>query len=60
MQIRRTWAGKTVTKPVEAMLIRAGGKLGYYFERAAPVMTIEEALVLDETVSKPDPDKYRK
>ena len=56
----KNWGGKAVTKPVEAMLIRADDKIGYPFEGAVPVMLIEEALVLDETVGKPDPDKYRK
>lgn len=56
----KDWGGKPIRKPVEAILIRADGKIGYRFEGAAPVMIIEEALVLDETVGKPDPDKYRK
>src|SRR5262249_26124731 len=56
----KTWAGKIVSNSVEAMLIRADNRIGYRFDGAAPVMIIEEALVLDETVGKPDPDKYRK
>jgi uncharacterized protein YbaR (Trm112 family) len=55
----KTWAGKNVPNSVNAMLIRADNKIGYRFEGAAPVMIIEEALVLDETVGKPDPDRYR-
>jgi hypothetical protein len=49
-----------VSNSVEAMLIRNDNKIGYRFDGAAPVMIIEEALVLDEIVGKPDPDKYRK
>lgn len=56
----KSWGGKAVTLPIEAMLIRADGKIGYRFEGAAPVMIIEEALVLDATVGVPDPDKHRK
>jgi uncharacterized protein YbaR (Trm112 family) len=56
----KNWGGKTVTKPLEAMLIRADEKIGYRFEGAVPVMIIEEALVLNETVGKRDPDKHRK
>ncbi|MSU77273.1 MAG: hypothetical protein EXS16_04160 [Gemmataceae bacterium] len=56
----KTWAGKVVSKSVNAMLVRQDHKIGYRFEGAAPVMIIEEALVLDETVGKPDPEKYRK
>lgn len=55
----KTWAGKIVANSVEAMLIRFDNKIGYRFDGAAPVMIIEEALVLDETVGKPDPDKNR-
>jgi uncharacterized protein YbaR (Trm112 family) len=55
-----TWAGNIVSNSVDAMLIRADNKIGYRFEGAAPVMIIEEALVLDEMVGKPNPDKYRK
>src|SRR5262245_35358532 len=56
----KNWGDKAVTKPVEAMLIRAGGKIGYRFEGAAPVMIIEGVLVLDEEDGRPDPDKFRK
>jgi uncharacterized protein YbaR (Trm112 family) len=56
----KNWGDETVTKPVTAMLIRADEKIGYRFEGPAPVMIIEEALVLDKTVGKPDPDKHRK
>lgn len=56
----KTWAGKIVPSSVDAMLIRADDKIGYRFEGAAPVTLIEDALVLDETVGKPDPEKHRK
>jgi uncharacterized protein YbaR (Trm112 family) len=56
----KDWAGKTVTRPVGAMLIRADGKIAYRFADAIPVMVIEEALVLDEAVGEPHPDRHRK
>lgn len=56
----KTWDGKPVTEPVEALLIRADGKVGYRFQGRKPILILEEAIVLDESVGKPDPDKYRK
>ena len=53
----KSWGGKAVKEPVAALLIRADGKIGYRFQGSIPVMIIEEALVLDETVGKPAPDK---
>ncbi|MGE3804517.1 MAG: hypothetical protein AB7K24_07580 [Gemmataceae bacterium] len=56
----KTWTGKNVATSLEAMLIRADNKIAYRFDGAVPVMILEDALVLDETVGAPDPDKYRK
>ena len=56
----KTWGGNVIKDPIQAMLIRADGKIGYRFEDHAPVMIIEDALVLDEAVGRPEPDKYRK
>jgi uncharacterized protein YbaR (Trm112 family) len=55
-----TWAGTAQTQPVEAVLIRADGKVGYRLDQAMPVLRIEEALVLDDRVGNPDPKNHRK
>ena len=55
-----TWAGPAQTQPVEAVLIRADGKVGYRLDQAMPVLRIEEALVLDDRVGNPDPKNHRK
>ena len=56
----KRWGGALVKDPVEAMLIRKDNKVAYEVRDGIPVMLIEEALVLDESVGPPDPQKYRK
>jgi uncharacterized protein YbaR (Trm112 family) len=56
----KTWAGTPQTEFVEAVLIRADGKIGYRVDKITPVMLIEEALVLDEKIGPPDPKNNRK
>lgn len=54
------WSGTTVTDTFDGLLIRADGKIAYTIQRGVPVMLIEKALVLDDTVGKPHPDAHRK
>jgi uncharacterized protein YbaR (Trm112 family) len=56
----KDWDNKLITKPVDALLIRADNKIAYRFEQNVPILLIEEAVILDKTVGKPNPDKYRK
>jgi uncharacterized protein YbaR (Trm112 family) len=56
----KTWAGTPQTKHVQAVLIRADGKIGYQVDQIMPVMEIMEALVLDDSVGNPDPNNHRK
>ena len=55
----KTWAGAIVSKPVEAVLVRKDGKIAYRVDSGIPVMLIEKALVLDSSIGKPNPSKYR-
>lgn len=56
----KTWAGPQQLKHLDAVLIRADGKIGYRVDGIVPVMDIMEALVLDEKVGPPDPKSHRK
>ena len=69
----KTWFDEPRTDVVDALLIREDGKIAYRFEYAedksgkipimkatVPILKIEEALVLDEKVGKPDPTSNRK
>lgn len=54
------WDATPVTEKFDALLIRADGKIAYAVQGKVPVMLIDKAFVLDESVGKPQPDKYRK
>lgn len=54
------WDGSKVKEPMEALFIRKDNKIGYEIKKSVPVMIIEKALVLDESVGLPDPQKHRK
>lgn len=54
------WDATPVTESFDALLIRADGKIAYAIQNNVPMMLIDKALVLDESVGKPQPDKYRK
>ena len=54
------WDATPVVESFDALLIRADGKIAYAIQKNVPVMLIDKALVLDESVGKPQPDKYRK
>jgi len=56
----KEWSGTPVTNTFDGLLIRADGKIAYTIQRGVPVMLIDRALVLDETVGKPAPDAHRK
>jgi uncharacterized protein YbaR (Trm112 family) len=56
----KTWNGEERVEPVDAVLIRADGKIGYRVDGVIPVLKIEEALVLNEKVGNPDPKKNHK
>jgi len=45
---------------VDAVLIRADGKIGYRLDGALPILRLEEALVLNDKVGPPDPQKNKK
>ncbi len=53
------WDATPITEAFDALLIRADGKIAYAFQGNVPVMLIDKAFVLDESVGKPQPDKYR-
>jgi uncharacterized protein YbaR (Trm112 family) len=55
----RRWDEKIINQPLEAVLVREDGKIAYEVRAGIPIMLIEEALVLDSTVGKPDPEKAR-
>lgn len=54
------WDGSNVKEPMEALFIRKDNKIGYEIKKSVPIMIIEKALVLDESVGLPDPQKHRK
>src|SRR5262245_11448598 len=56
----KTWDGEERGEPVDAVLIRADGKIAYRIDGIVPVLKIEEALVLNEKVGNPDPKKNLK
>jgi uncharacterized protein YbaR (Trm112 family) len=56
----RYWSGATVTEVFDGLLIRADGKIAYMIQRGVPIMLIDKAVVLDDTVGKPNPDAHRK
>lgn len=45
--------------PVDALLIREDGKVGYEIRDGFPRLLVEAGIVLDNTVGAPDPAKYR-
>jgi uncharacterized protein YbaR (Trm112 family) len=49
----RTVAGKEVTEPVEAMLIRADRAVAYPIRDDIPVMLVPEALVISREILNP-------
>ena len=53
----KTWDGEERREPVDAVLVRADGKIAYRVDGVVPVLKIEEALVLNEKVGTPDPKK---
>jgi len=55
----RQWDGTPRHAPVAAALIREDNRIAYEIREGVPIMLIERALVLDETVGRPDPDKHR-
>ena len=56
----KEWSGTTATDTFDGLLIRADGKIAYTIQRGVPVMLVQKALVLDETVGKPAPNAHRK
>ena len=54
------WDGTPVSETVDGLLIRADGKIAYVIQNATAVMLIDKAIVMDESVGKPEPNKYRK
>lgn len=56
----KRWNSEPQTDPVDALLIRADGKIAYRLDGVLPDLKIEEALVLDDRVGHPDPAKHRK
>jgi hypothetical protein len=56
-----TWFDNSPRKePVDAVLIRADGKIAYRVDGVLPILKIEEALVLNDRVGPPDAKKNRK
>lgn len=53
-------SGEPRKEPVDAVLIRADGKIGYRVDGVMPILKIEEALVLHDGVGPPDAKKNRK
>jgi hypothetical protein len=49
----KRWNGEAQTDLVEALLIRADGKIAYRLDGVVPVLDILEALVLDDRVGHP-------
>lgn len=56
----RHWGGMSVTDSFDGLLIRSDGKIAYMVQRGVPVMLVDRAVVLDDTVGKPNPDAHRK
>lgn len=56
---QRRWDGAPATTSVEALLIRQDNKIGYEVRNGIPVMLIDQALVLDAAVGRPDPKRSR-
>jgi hypothetical protein len=57
----KTWFDNTPRQePVDAVLIRADGKIGYRVDGVMPILKIEDALVLNDRVGPPDAKKNRK
>jgi uncharacterized protein YbaR (Trm112 family) len=56
----KRWSGAAMDSPLEAALIREDGRVAYEIKDGVPNMFIKDALVLDESVGLPDPDKHRK
>src|SRR5262245_7922250 len=59
-KLKNWFTNSPYKEPVEAVLIRADGKIGYRIDGVEPVLKIEDALVLDEKVGLPDAKKNRK
>lgn len=56
----KRWNGAPVEGPVEAALIREDKRIAYEVRQGIPFMLISEALVLDDSVGSPNPQKHRK
>jgi len=56
----RYWSGTTVTDSFDGLLIRVDGKIAYMIQRGVPIMLIDKAVILDDTVGKPAPEAHRK
>ena len=56
----RQWNGTSVQRPIMAALIREDNRVAYEVREGIPIMLIEEALVLDESVGRPHPAEHRK
>lgn len=57
--LQKTWTSRIVETNLEAALIREDGKIGYRIEKVLPIIQIDEALVLDESVGNPNPKANR-
>jgi uncharacterized protein YbaR (Trm112 family) len=53
------WDGSLVSVAIQAALMREDGKIAYKIDNGIPVMLIEQALVLDERIGPPQPNKQR-
>lgn len=58
--ILKRWNGTPAKTPVEALLVRADGKIAYEIRDGAAIMLIDQALVLDDSVGPPDPARSRR
>lgn len=56
----KTWDGQQRIDSVNAVLIREDHKIGYRIDGPVPILTLNDALVLDEKVGTPDPAKNLK
>lgn len=60
LQLKTWFDGLPRKELVDAVLIRADGKIGYRLDGVLPVLKIEDALVLNDRVGPPDAKKNRK
>lgn len=57
----KTWFDGSIQKDlVSAVLIREDGKIAYRVDGIVPILRIEDALVLNDKIGRPDPKKNSK